>query len=361
MDKNMERNIARLEAELDRAVLRGDAEKAEAAAERLFRLRGGAEADAIMPARFPSAVKLNAGGRNMKAKNIRKLLGIAAAAALITSLCLTAVATDLFGIKDLVMKNNDVPNTVSETETPAVESGAALAPRGAEESGEQEDLIVLQGYPDSNEYKASEEWNLFSIFDDERPPESRSNEYTEKYPMYLVYSKEMTDKLEEILIKYGLTPHESMTVVETPEDLYAAAGTGTFLTASDGGQTNTLGGYVYNDGSFHYDGAAVLGSGKDVPYQFGNYVKGTFSATYLNVGDADRYQEWSYETKSGVPVYLALGANKSLVIADLAGSFVSINVLTGSEPSSENSFGGDALTAEDLQTFADLFDFTLIG
>jgi hypothetical protein len=247
-----------------------------------------------------------------------------------------------------------------------VESGAALAPRGAEESGEQEDLIVLQGYPDSNEYKASEEWNLFcENYDTDGSVLAEvgngSNEYTEKYPMYLVYSKEMTDKLEEILIKYGLTPHESMTVVETPEDLYAAAGTGTFLTASDGGQTNTLGGYVYNDGSFHYDGAAVLGSGKDVPYQFGNYVKGTFSATYLNVGDADRYQEWSYETKSGVPVYLALGANKSLVIADLAGSFVSINVLTGSEPSSENSLGGDALTADDLQTFADLFDFTLIG
>jgi hypothetical protein len=365
VDKNADRNITRLESELDRAISRGDAEGAEAAAERLFRLRGGAEADAVMPAHFPSAVKQNAGGRNMKAKHIRKMLAIAAAAALITTLCLTAVATDLFGIKDLVMKNDDVPNTASETETPAAETGATSEPRGAEESGEPEDLIVLQGYPDSSEYKASEEWNLFcENYDTDGSVLAEVgnglNEYTEKYPMYLVYSREMADKLEEILLKYNLTPHESMTVVQTEQDLYAAAGAGAFLSNPDGGSNQMLGGYVYNDGSFHYDGAAVLGGGKNVPYQLGNYVKGTFSATYLNVGDANRYQEWSYETKSGVQVNLALGAGKSLVITDLGSSFVSINVLTGSSPAADGGFGGNAITADDLQAFADSFDFSQI-
>jgi len=54
-------------------------------------------------------------------------------------------------------------------------------------------LIVLQGYPDSNEYKASVEWNLFRAgYDTDGKLLSEvgngSNEYTEKYPLYLVTS-----------------------------------------------------------------------------------------------------------------------------------------------------------------------------
>ena len=89
------------------------------------------------------------------------------------------------------------------------------------------------------------------------------------------------------------------------------------------------GGYAYNDGTFHYDGQVALTSGKLVDYQFGNYVKGTFSDVSLNVGDADSYREWAYETASGVTVSLALGDSKALVITDLDNSFVVINVLTG--------------------------------
>jgi hypothetical protein len=175
--------------------------------------------------------------------------------------------------------------------------------------------------------------------------------------MYLVYSKDMADKLEEIIAKYGLTLHESLTVVDGASQLVAAAGTGDFLSGSAAGM-GRVGGYVYNDGSFHYDGEVALQNGKIIDYQFGNYVKGTFSDVYLNVGDVGRYREWQYTTAGGVTVSLALGESKSLVIANLENSFVTINVLTGSAGS---DFGSSAVTENDLEAFADLFDFSVIG
>ena len=147
-----------------------------------------------------------------------------------------------------------------------------------------------------------------------------------------------------------------MTIVAGVQELISTAETGDFLSGSAAGM-GSVGGYVYNDGSFHYDGEAALQNGKIIDYQFGNYVKGTFSDVYLNVGDADSYREWQYTTSSGVEVSLALGESKSLVIANLENSFVAINVLTGSAGS---DFGSPAVTEADLEAFADLFDFSVI-
>jgi hypothetical protein len=225
-----------------------------------------------------------------------------------------------------------------------------------------QELIAMQGYPDSNEYKATAEWNAFVAgYDTDHSILNKvgnsPNEYTEKYPMYLVYSKDMADKLEEITAKYGLKLHTSNTIVQTPEELIAAAGVGNFLESKEGAGVNRmLGGYVYNDGTFHYDGEAVLDTGTTMDYQFGNYVKGTFSDTYLNIGDASSYQEWQYETKSGVTVALALSESKALIIVDLPDSFVAVNVLGGTTKGT--FFGSDGVTKEDLEKFTDTFDFS---
>jgi hypothetical protein len=360
MDGRADCSVAGLIKELDRAAGTGDVIAADDAADRLYRLQGGTDADAAMPSDFPARItgrKMDkAGGQPMKGNRFRKLIGLAVAAALVLALCFTALATDLFGLRDLVMQQEPGRGSIPETEGPAENSPAVTG-------GPEQDLIALQGYPDSSEYKASEEWNLFrrsydtdgSILGEVG---NGSNEYTEKYPMYLVYSKDMADKLAEIAAKYGLKLHESMTVVGSAGELYEAAGTGGFLTAANGGSNTQLGGYVYNDGTFHFDGEAFLEAGKNIPYQFGNYVKGTFSDTYLNVGNADVYRERAYTTSGGMEVSLAISENKSLVIADLPNSFVVINVLTGSE--NGGSFGGSAITLEDLQGFADMFDFSMI-
>jgi hypothetical protein len=196
------------------------------------------------------------------------------------------------------------------------------------------------------------EWNLFcSEYDSDgsilREIGNNSNKFTEKYPMYLVYTQKMADKLEEIVGKYRLKLHESRTIITDGEELTKEAGTGSFYRNNN----KVLSGYVYNDGTFHFDGEAMLNDGTWIDYQFGNYVKGTFSDTYLNVGDANSYREWEYTTDSGVKVSLALGRNKALVIADLPNSYVTINVLSGTQ---------NGITDKMLEEFANLFDYSEI-
>lgn len=345
-------DILRLRKELEKAVLRNDIEKADKISDQLFRIQGGMESDTVMPAQFVDEIiersKQKSGGQ--KSMNMKKFISIVAIAAVTAALGITALAARWYGIRDLVFK--DSGNEAAITENSDISDSATDVEASTDGYvKEKADLIVLQGYPDSNEYKASVEWNLFRAgYDTDGKLLSEvgngSNEYTEKYLLYLVYTKEMAEKLEEIVAKYQLKLHESITVVSSGEELIKEANVGQFIKDAN----TVLSGYVYNDGTFHFDGEALLKNGRKIDYQFGNYVKGTFSDTYLNIGDASSYAEWEYKTGSGQKVSLALGDTKALVIADLKNSYVVINVLSG------NSM----ITVDDLQEFADCFDFSQI-
>ena len=97
------------------------------------------------------------------------------------------------------------------------------------------------------------------------------------------------------------------------------------------------------------DGEAVLKDGTQMAISL-KLCKGTFSDTYLNIGDANS-QGVEYTTKSGVKVSLALSENKALVIADLPNSYVTINLLSGTQK---------GITDKMLEEFVDLFDFSKI-
>ncbi len=367
MNSKTELTLSHLIDTLDLAVMNGETEKADEIAAILFRLQGGTEDAAVMPAQFPIDIaarnRTHSGGRTVKPKSIKRLISIAAAAALIMALGITALATHLFGLRDMVIGGDTDASNVSGAAAP-VSDETALHGSDSEPTDQNVDLIAMQGYPDSNEYKASEAWNIFcKNYDTDHSilniVGNNPNEYTEKYPMYLVYSQEMAEKLEEIIAKYRLTLHTSITIAENAEELIRLAQVGKFLGKASGGGVNTVySGYVYNDRTFHYDGQAVLANSSVIEYQFGNYVKGTFSEPCLNIGNADTYQQWQYTTKSGVKVSLALSETKSLVITDRENSFVIVNVLAGT---GDSGFGSSSITAEDLQSFADMFDFTQIS
>ncbi len=380
-------DITRLEDELDDAIARGDIARADAASALLFTLRGGNDADAVMPENFPNSIETQYtalhGGRQMK--SAKKFIAVAAAAILVVALGITALATGWFGVRDLVISTPS-PSASAPTAAPSTENGATTEDPNPLPTY---DIIALQGFPDSPEYKASAEWNTFCAGYDQdgaiiNEVGNSSNEYTERYPMYLVYSKDMADKLEEIITKYDLTLHTSRELYDSVDALMALSGTGNFIADPSG--LPRMSGYVYDDGTFHYDGEAVLSDEQSFSYQFGNYVKGTFSDVYLNVGDADGYDEWTYETSSGITVSLALGETKSLLIAELDNSFVTVNILNGARSQNMIDDGGftqeeidelkendpksyadkydfytkNGLTREDLEAFADLFDFSVI-
>ena len=351
-------NISKLKKELDKAVLSGNTEKADEITDQLFHLQGGMEADAVVPDRFLEKIKVKSGGQ--KSMNIKKIISVAAIAAVIAAFGITAMATRWYGVKDMVFNNNDKGIGVTENRGATDSSGNDGVASIVDEGKEKTDFIALQGYPDSNEYKACAEWNLFcSGYDTDgsllNAIGNSSNEITEKYSMYLVYTQEMADTLEKIVEKYGLTLHNSIEMVGNSEELINVANTGDFI-----GNTNmVLGGYVYDDGTFHFDGDATIKNSTRIAYQFGNYVKGTFSDTFLNIGDANSYTEWIYKTRSGVDVTLALSDSKALVIADLENSYVIINALSGTGGDDSSVSGG--ITAQVLQEFADSFDYSKIN
>ncbi len=265
----------------------------------------------------------------------KRVVGLAVAVCLIFTCSVTAFATNLWGLRDLLLDQD--PPEVSE-------------------EAQSMEMISLQGFSDSNEYKALAEWMAFtdSYDQDGTILNQIGNGPTgldEKYSLYLVYSQEMADKLDEITAKYHLSLHRGITDVATREDLFAYLGTSDFL-----GETNTpYSTYMYEDGTFHFDGSASLEGGLNIDYQFMRCVKGSFTDVPLNIGTADAYNTWDYTTTSGVTVLLSLGPDKALVIADLERSFVSINVLEGTESES------GAITAENLEAFADSFDFSALN
>lgn len=264
-------------------------------------------------------------GRRKRVGRIRIVMG-AACACLMIVLPGAAWAQNWFGLRKLIVR----------------------------ESGFDKAMISLSGYVDSPETQALIEWKEFlahcganeknlsdrEIFDDILAVESRKDWW-----WYTVYSREMGEKLDEIVAKYGLKLHTERYDVDWKECVDWMGGS--FL---DWNQR--AGVLIYEDGSFSFDGDVGLsGCRTTVPFQFSRSVKGTFHEVGLSVGQVEAYTEWQYVTACGEPVLLALGSGKALILADFEECFISVNVLIGSE-------GG--MTKEGLQELADLFDFKVL-
>ena len=271
---------------------------------------------------------------------------LAAIICLLVACSVTAFAANLFGLKDLILHENSGI-------APAVTTGSHDSdPDGSEQPTT---LISLQGFSGSNEYKAAMEWAAFlATYDQDGALLAKVGNgptgLPEKYSQYYVYTQEMADKLDEITAKYNLKLHRSIDVFDSKEAFYAQAGLGDFL-----GRNNTdCSPYMFDDGTFHIDGSSAFPDGQFMQYQFMDCKKGVFTDTLLNIGNADDYTEWSYQTSSGVTVCLASSPSKCLIFADLKGSFVTVNVLAGTAEDSGN------ITPENLQELADSFDFSML-
>lgn len=270
----------------------------------------------------------------------KNLLALAAVITLSAILSTVAAATDLFGLRSWLLPE--------KTTVQAPDGQGYLEPV-------EVDAITLSGYTDTPEGRATAEWNVFldgydtmaAAQDADRNP----GQLDSKYALYKVYNREMADKLDEIVEKYGLILHtEIIDAYEHPEameDILKALG--------DNQAYST---YFFEDGTLHYDGEYYLPDYGKVDYQFSRYVRGTFNEVILNVGDVSAYEEWTYRTACGQAVTLALGPTKSLLLADLGDSFVTLNVLAGTETDPADIFSSGPISASDLEALADSFDFT---
>ena len=307
---------------------------------------------------------------------LRKILVLAAVLALFTALAATAYAVDLFGLRSLLLP----PSTPSQrTGWPQVSDP---------EIGEDpylvqgNDAISLQGFVGTPEAMATAEWRAFNnrydpdgaiLAEIGNDPTGFEGEYDH----YLVYTQEMADELERILAKYHLKKHTDMRILDSYHELCQE------LAGDDMAQGFLMGmhepytPYIYEDGTFHYDGDVNLpeANGRDdyysevtCMYQCTRCVKGTFTDIGLTIGDIDDFKQWTYRPRGviqedgtypeGPEVILALGPKVSLVIADLGDSFVTFNILAGTDfyNLSDCVIGENA-----LEIFADSIDWTVIA
>ena len=68
----------------------------------------------------------------------------------------------------------------------------------------------------------------------------------------------------------------------------------------------------------------------------------------------DDYEQWEYTTADGVPLLLALGPSKALILADTEESFVTVNVL------GDWAMGTFDISREDLEEIAEGFHFSVV-
>lgn len=213
------------------------------------------------------------------------------------------------------------------------------------------DIVTLTGYQSSPEAKALTEWKVFLAgYDDMESSIGTGNEVfvaegREDWSLYAVYNYEMGQKLDEIADKYQLKLYSEINFID-PEEMEYRVG-GEFMK-----DCIKYWGYIYEDGSFGFDGDAELPGCGTTAFQFGRSVKGTLGDVILNIGQVEEYKQWQYLSVCGEPVLLALGPSKALIFADLEECFISVNVLSGSE---------QGMTTEDLQELTDKIDFRLLG
>ena len=274
----------------------------------------------------------------------KRLFTLAAAVCLLAAFSAVAYAAGWFGLRDM-----ELTEKVTESQPDGTEVTTEV-PTG---------LISLQGFGEMPEKLAVEEWQAFlAAYDNGGVLQSLGNApsgFEANYGFYQVYTQEMADKLEEILEKYSLKKHISMVDdLYTNEALCDQVG-GDFL-----GENRAYSTYMYEDGTFKFDGEIDLAGYGTLDYQFMRCVRGSFTDVILNIGSAEEYTEWGYVTACGSPVTLALADHKALVIVDLLDSFVTINVLAGASTPKSDVFSSGPFVAEDLERFADSFDFSLL-
>lgn len=280
---------------------------------------------------------------------LRRALCLAAAVVLLLALGITAYAAGWFGLRDAVI-------------------GRFVVNDGIDQDYYAQ-FMSLQGYSDSPEFLALCEWQSFlETYDSDgsilRSIGNSPTEFDEKYRYYSCYTQEMADEIDRICEKYGLSLITDATFFESEKGFFEAAGVGQVCTRQGEGYENDFyPGYVHNDGSFHFEGEASFTDSDaawpyPIRYQFERSMKGSFSSTVLNIGDAEDYEEWTYTTKNGVVLTLAQSDWKELILVDRENSFVVVNLF--------DVYVGDAVygelhkSREALEAFAELFDFSVI-
>lgn len=243
-----------------------------------------------------------------------RMLLIAAVAVMVLTVSAFAVVTLRFGLEDM---QGTIPDTIS-----------------------------VNGFTGMPEYEAAMEWA------------NRQGNMTK----------------ESVAEKYGLRMRESVSEFRSIEALYEAAGVEGFLpevgdNVANGDEYPLTGadkypitGEYYDDDSFEFNCSALMPNGDSLLYSFYCFTKGTFVEDISLMGGPERYEEWAYTTSNGVELLIALGDNKSMLVADMDNCYAFIRIRSGTvNDSGDGSMGAPTVDRSTLEALAEEFDFAVIN
>lgn len=204
------------------------------------------------------------------------------------------------------------------------------------------DFISLQGYIDSDNYKAAQEWNQYLDQYDTDGSLLKEAEEIEfippiDYMAYLCYTPDMIKQIDNICSKYDLQllgPTYGPThLTNVSAEILAPLGINSITAPGADTDINLDNGYYYRDGSFALEGDLDYSDSDDflptcVDFQYRCVMKTSFDGVALGIGNAKSYDQWNYTVTDGTEVLLALSENKALIIADKDNFFITINILT---------------------------------
>ena len=288
-------------------------------------------------------MKINELGAAPKRKSKKTIITVLIAVAVVSAL----------GITTFAAINGGLASRTFGKSTWAPEDETYVDSDGEHYTFPEREFISLQGYADSPEYQATGEWlefedgydrdfSIVTAFDEE-VKRTGVDPFEEKYGAYLIYSQEMADKVDEITAKYNLQLHKNLSDCDT--DIVREKFGNVFSEEVFGA------GYMYDDGTFQLDGTY-----KNIEFQIRRCMRGYFDPVYLNVGNIDNYEQWTYVTKDGYTVYLGIRSDGHAVISiDLEDSFVSMSIMPW-----DSDLNQVIHTREELEDLVDQINFSLL-
>lgn len=207
--------------------------------------------------------------------------------------------------------------------------------------------LSMQGFTDSPGYQATKEWFEFletydtdgsllknALYDDYVEPEA--------YQPYSCYTEEMVNKVDELCQRYGLDLM-GQRYQGTPEELYRAVGIDSIFIQEPAGEYQ-----LWDENLYYTDGSFTLwGQVSDArsDFRFWCMKKQSFCDFHITITDIDSYQQWDYTTRNGAKLVLAVGSERSLILADQQDAFLTLHLYA-------------ALDQQELEAIAEDFDFT---
>ena len=198
------------------------------------------------------------------------------------------------------------------------------------------DLVSINGYVDSANYQATQEWIDFqTAYDADRSlllnRETIGYEPPEDYWIYNCYTSAMKDKVDEICEKYDLQLAGRPLFYTGPEEILSAIGVPSMVNPAAEPMFSLSGGSCYRSGSFHMVGMVdhcFEGRGAPDTMLFCYFCdrKSVFFPDYEIFEDMDTLDSWECTAWDGTKLVLAQSYSKGVITADVGDFFISVSL-----------------------------------